>query len=270
MIVGIDEVGFGPLAGPVCAAAVMIDDGAIEGVRDSKLVAEETRYELADLIRRRAFWTAIAVEGPSVINEKGLGWCWTKLIVELAHAAHAKFPEADILIDNAPTEHMAGEVLCKAPYVKFVKNGDDTVYQIAAASIVAKAYRDKLMIEAAKQYPAYGWDRNKAYGTPEHVKAIREKGMCPLHRIKAVKRALRPKGGKVKDPADEVADYSPAKAKEYIERAGAAGLVGDFETKYITDMGERLGIQGDLSPRQKFFLRSVTHRAEYRARKVRK
>lgn len=265
-IIGIDEVGFGPLAGPVCLAAVFIDDGAIEGVRDSKLVEEERRYVLADLIHRRAFWCAVGIEGPATINEKGLGWCWRKIVIELSQAAHEKFPEAEILIDNAPNEHLAEAVLKKVPYVKFVKNGDDTVYQIAAASIVAKSHRDKLMLEAARANPFYGWAKNKGYGTPEHIKAIRERGLTPLHRVKAVQRALNPKAGKVQDPAQEVADFSPAKAKEYVERAKVAGLRGDWEIKYIEDMEFRLILQAELSPRQKFFLQKLARKAEHRKR----
>jgi ribonuclease HII len=225
---------------------------------------------LADLLLHRAFWCGVGLEGPATINEKGLGWCWQKIVIDLSQSAHEKFPEAEIQIDNAPHGHLAEAVLKKAPYVKFVKNGDDTVYQIAAASLVAKAHRDRIMVRAANQYPGYLWGDNKGYGTPAHIKAIREFGLTPLHRVKAVQRALNPKAGKILDPSQEAAEFSPAKAKEYVERAKAAGLRGDWEIKYIEDMEFRLTLQAELSPRQKFFLQRLARRAEHRSAKGKK
>ena len=262
-IIGLDEVGNGPLAGPVVVAAVLIETGAVDGVRDSKLVAEEKRYELGDLIRRNAAWTVIVARGADAINDRKMGTCWRECVVEAALAAHEKHPDADILMDGVPPEKTAGQILDKAPFIKFTANGDDNVYQIAAASLVAKCYRDRLMIQYDQKWPVYGFKTHKGYGTAAHIKAIREYGMCPLHRVKAVNRALfvGVKGRRAMDPSEEVAHFSPAEARGYIERAQAAGLRGDFEKKYIADMATRLDIQGDLSPRQKFFLKRISEKA---------
>jgi ribonuclease HII len=265
-IIGIDEVGLGPCAGPCAAAAVLIEDGAVEGVRDSKLVAEEKRYELGDLIRRRAPWSMIAARGADAINATRTKTCHRQVLIECALAAHEKFPDARILLDWTD-EKMQGEVHEECPYVEFIRNGDDSVYQIAAASLVAKAYRDRLMLQYDMKWPAYGFKKHKGYPTPAHLKAIREFGECEIHRHKAVAKCLSPKSPMIKDPAEEVADYPPAKAIEYVVRAKAAGLEGDWETKFVNDLEFKLNAGLDLSPRQKFFLKRAAHTAEHRAKK---
>lgn len=272
-IIGMDEVGYGPLAGPVVVAAVLIDDGAIAGVRDSKLVEEEQRYVLGDEIRRHAPWSVIVARGADAINDRKLGLCWRECVIEAALAAHEAHPDAAIMMDGVPPEKTLNQIREEAPFLMFVANGDDNVYQIGAASLVAKSYRDRLMIQYAKQYPAYDFAKHKGYGTSHHLKAIREHGECPLHRHRAVAKALYVGPGKknaIIDPSQEVEHYLPPMAKEYIRRAQVAGLKGDFETKFIPDLAMKLDIQGDLSPRQKFFLKRIAEGAERRAQKVRK
>lgn len=263
MIVGIDEVGLGPSSGEICAAAVLIDDGLIQGVRDSKLVAEETRYILGERIRAQAQWFTIASRSVDEINASSVGACWRQIVIECAKAAHQKFPDAEVQIDGAEN----AKVMKAVPFVKFVVNGDDNVYQIAAASLVAKAHRDLLMIEHAKKYPVYGWERNKGYPTPEHLKAIRTHGMTPLHRIKATNNALFPgaDGKKIVDPSQEVADFSMDQAKAYVVQAKSLGLKGDWETKFIGDLDKRLSGGVDLTSRQKFFLKRICDKSSKRS-----
>lgn len=264
MIAGIDEVGTGSIAGPLVAAVVIIDTGLIKGVRDSKLVGEEYRYVLGDRIQQRAKWFKIASRSSDEINASSVGACWKQVVIECSKAAHAKFPSAEVQIDGAENKKVTKAV----PFVKFVVNGDDNVYQIGAASLVAKAHRDLLMIEYAKKYPGYGWDHNKGYPTPEHLKAIRAKGMTPLHRIKPTQHALflGADGKKIVDPAQEVADFSMEQAKLYIAQVKALGLKGDWEIKFLSDLDARLSGGSDLTPRQKFFLKRIFDRASKRSR----
>lgn len=194
LLVGIDEVGIGPLAGPVMAAAVLIEDGVVPGVRDSKKMKEERRYELEKEIRQKAQWVWVSRRGPEDVNAHGLHWCWRAVLYELGNAAHRNWPDAEILIDGPGTKEWRGNL----PFAKFIPEGDDTVYQIAAASLVAKAARDREMIGMAALYPAYGFDRNKGYGTQEHLKALRSRGECPIHRNKAVKSAIEDRVTKAK------------------------------------------------------------------------
>jgi ribonuclease HII len=269
IVVGLDEVGYGPLAGPVVVAGVHIEEGAVEGVRDSKLIEEQRRYELADLIKAKAPWTKIAARGADAINERKLGNCWIECVIEVAEAARRQFPESEVILDGVPPEKTQKKLHARVPFVRFMAQGDDHVYQISAASIVAKSYRDKIMILYAKDYPGYGFEIHKGYGTSKHIAAVKQMGMCPLHRIAAMTKAMNPKNPKaILDPSQEVAHYSPEEARQYVARAIAAGLRGDFETKFIPDMKTRLDIQGDLSPRQKYFLKRITHDAEHRARKA--
>lgn len=194
LLVGIDEVGIGPLAGPVVAAAVLIEDGVVPGVRDSKKVKEERRYILADEIERVAPWFYVARRGHEDVNAHGTMWCWRAVLYEAAKEAHRVFPEMEILIDGPGKKEWRGTLT----YAKFVPLGDDTVYQIAAASLVAKAARDREMISMAALYPAYGFDRNKGYGTQEHLTSLRSRGECPIHRSKAVNSAIGEKVTKAK------------------------------------------------------------------------
>lgn len=263
MIVGIDEVGLGSISGMLVAAAVTIEDGLIKGVRDSKLVAEEMRYVLGERIRAQAQWFTIASRSVDEINASSVGACWRQVIIECAKAARAKFENAEIQIDGGENP----KVMKAVPFVKFVVNGDDNVYQIAAASLVAKSHRDLLMVEQSKKYPGYGWENNKGYPTAQHLKAIREKGMTPLHRIKATQNALFPgtDGRKITDPSQEVADFSTDQAKVYIVQAKALGLKGDWEQKFIGDLDTRLSGGNDLTPRQKFFLKRICDKSSKRS-----
>lgn len=265
-IIGIDEVGMGPLAGPVVAAAVLIEDKLIDGVRDSKLVDETLRYELADTIRSKAQWTAIAERHAESINATRVRTCWAQVIVELANAAHEKFPEAEILMDGASDQ----KIHDKVPFLKFVVNGDDNVYQIAAASLVAKAYHDRFMVRMDANFPDYHWRTNKGYGTPHHIEAIRRLGLTPQHRVKQVNKVLTFKSNRTQPQtvAEEVAEYPYDEARRYSDSILSYDLLSDWEKKFTTSMKEKMDRSESLSPRMKYFLQQIARRVEKRRRKT--
>ena len=173
-VVGIDEVGRGPLAGPVVAAAVGFPAGAaIPRVNDSKKLTEEQREKLDAAIRSVA-GVKIAIAEISVEEIDQLN------ILRATHkamkAAAEQIPEADcLLVDGLPVPGLPAESFN-------VIKGDAKSASIAAASIIAKVYRDRLMTEMDKLYPGYGLAENKGYGTAAHLKALKDLGVTPIHR----------------------------------------------------------------------------------------
>ena len=179
-IVGVDEVGRGPLAGPVVCCAVIMplgEEDIIVGVDDSKKVSAKKREALAEEIQRRAISCVVKEISPQEIDEINILNAVKKCMKQCVAALS---PRPDVLLVDA--------VNCEfgVPSKPLIK-GDAKSYVIGAASIVAKVYRDKLMDEYAALYPAYGFERNKGYGTKEHIQAIREVGPCPLHRKTFIK-----------------------------------------------------------------------------------
>lgn len=173
-ICGVDEVGRGPLAGPVvCAAVIMPLDSVIEGVDDSKKVTANKRESLSEKIQKIAIACHICRVEPQIIDEINILEA-TKLCMKRAVEGLSVAP--DIVITDG---NMTLDIYC--PQQSFVK-GDARSYTIGAASIVAKVYRDKLMDEYAKEYPQYGFERNAGYGTAAHIQAIKQYGLCPIHR----------------------------------------------------------------------------------------
>jgi ribonuclease HII len=180
-ICGMDEVGRGPLAGPVAAAAVILPaSSAILRVDDSKKLSAKLREELAEAIKAEAVAWAVATEPESVIDAVNILEA-TKMAMGAAVKKLA--PAPDILLIDALT-------IPSAVPVKAVIHGDATCYSIAAASIVAKVYRDALMRRYDEQYPQYGFARNMGYGTAEHIAAIKKYGPCPIHRQSFIKHFL--------------------------------------------------------------------------------
>lgn len=173
-VVGIDEVGRGPLAGPVVAAAVGFPQGVeIPPVNDSKKLSEEKREALDAAIRAvPGVRIAIAEIPVEVIDQINILRATHKAMKEAA----AAIPEADyILVDGLPVPGLPRES-CN------IVKGDAKSASIAAASIVAKVYRDRLMVELDKLYPGYGLAENKGYGTAEHLRALKELGVSAIHR----------------------------------------------------------------------------------------
>ena len=180
-ICGIDEAGRGPLAGPVVVASVIMPENSIiEGVNDSKKVSEEKREKLYDLIIEESISYGIGIINQNEIDEinilnatkRGL----TKSIKELK-------VKPDIILVDALKDIDTQEIKYKS-----IIKGDAKVYSIACASIIAKVTRDRLMREWDALYPQYGFKAHKGYGTAKHIAAIKEYGLCPLHRRSFTKK----------------------------------------------------------------------------------
>jgi ribonuclease HII len=173
-IAGVDEVGVGPLAGPVVAAAVVFPPGAeIEGIDDSKALDEETRVRLDVEIRGTATAIAIGVVEVDEIDRINIYHAGIRAM-QLALTYLPVAPQ-HILVDSRTVPGFT------QPQNSFDK-GDGLNFSIASASIVAKVYRDRLMTELDSQYPGYGFAGHKGYATPEHQRAIRDLGPCSIHR----------------------------------------------------------------------------------------
>ena len=182
-IAGVDEVGRGPLAGPVVAAAVILPpDFAVLGVNDSKKLSEKRREELYDVILGEAVDWSIGMRDPEVIDRINILEATKEAMAE-AVAELRKRPN-HVLIDALTLPSL------EIPQTGVVK-GDANCLCIAAASIVAKVTRDRMMAEYHKMYPAYGFDRNKGYGTKAHYEGIEKEGICPIHRKSFLKKILQ-------------------------------------------------------------------------------
>lgn len=175
-IAGVDEVGRGPLAGPVvCAAVIMpLDEGSIiVGVDDSKKLSAKKRETLAEEIKNKALAYTIVEVSEKEIDEINILEA-TKLGMKKALETLQIHPQS-VLTDGNMTLNITYPQ-------RSVIGGDALSYSIGAASIIAKVYRDKMMDEYAKEYPQYAFDSNKGYGTAAHIQAIKEYGLCPIHR----------------------------------------------------------------------------------------
>ena len=174
VICGIDEAGRGPLAGPVCAAAVILPAHLdLPGLTDSKKLTDKRRRELFPLIKEQAVAYGIGLASEKEIDEVNILQA-TFLAMERALAQLAVKPDLALIDGNREKD-------LGIP-VKTVVKGDSLSANIAAASILAKVTRDDMMLEIAKQYPEYGFDIHKGYGTKAHYEALRAHGASPVHR----------------------------------------------------------------------------------------
>src|SRR5689334_22128090 len=173
-IAGVDEVGVGPLAGPVVAAAVVFPPGTeIDGIDDSKALDEETRRHLDLEIRQKASAIALGIVEVDEIDRINIYHAGIQAM-RLALTSLPLTPQ-HILVDSRTVPGFS------QPQNSFDK-GDGINFSIASASIVAKVYRDRLMVELDSKYPGYGFASHKGYATPDHQRAIRDLGPCPIHR----------------------------------------------------------------------------------------
>ncbi|MGX7091641.1 ribonuclease HII [Hutsoniella sourekii] len=174
LIAGIDEVGRGPLAGPVVTCAVILpqDTTAFVGINDSKQVSAKKRASFAEIIRQEALAYSISVYSVDQIDQLNILEATKQSMVE-AVAGLSIQPDY-LLID-------ALEIPSALPQAAIIK-GDQRSLSIAAASILAKEHRDQMMVEYAQSYPQYRWDKNMGYGTKEHLQALDQYGYTPLHR----------------------------------------------------------------------------------------
>ena len=187
-IAGIDEVGRGPLAGPVVCAAVIMplnDEDIIEGVDDSKKVSVKKREKLAAIIKEKAVCYCICRIEPDEIDRINILEATKKCMSQCIAGLETK-PDA-VLVDALKIDTHGAKCV---PIIK----GDAKSYSIGCASIIAKVYRDALMDEYAKEYPAYMFEKNKGYGTAAHIKAIKETGPCKIHRRSFIKNFWAEKG----------------------------------------------------------------------------
>lgn len=174
-ICGIDEAGRGPLAGPVVvASAIFAKDSMIEGVNDSKKISEKKRERIFEEITKEAISYGIGIIDEMTIDEINILEA-TKLGLTTSLKELKAKPDI-ILVDALKDINTLG-----IPYMSIIK-GDAMSYSIAAASIIAKVTRDRIMVEYDKIYPEYGFAKHKGYGTKEHIEAIKKYGLCPIHR----------------------------------------------------------------------------------------
>ena len=184
-IAGVDEVGRGPLAGPVVAAAVVLpEDFDVLGIDDSKKLSEKRREELFDVILEKAVAWGIGMADHSTIDEINILQA-TKLAMKDAIAdLSGKLEGIDYVIFDAVKINDL-----KLPQEAVIK-GDSKILAVAAASIVAKVTRDRMMVAYAEEYPSYGFEKNKGYGTKQHYEGIARQGICPIHRKTFLKKVL--------------------------------------------------------------------------------
>ena len=182
-ICGIDEAGRGPLAGPVVVASVILPENSmIEGVNDSKKVSEKKREKLYDLIIEEAISYGVGIIGQDEIDDINILNA-TKKGLTLSLQELTKRPDL-IIVDALSKINTLG-----IPYESIIK-GDAKCYSISAASIIAKVTRDRIMREWDKVFPQYGFATHKGYGTSAHINAIKEYGICPIHRNTFVKNFI--------------------------------------------------------------------------------
>lgn len=173
-ICGVDEVGRGPLAGPVvCAAVIMPLDDIVSGVDDSKKLSAKKREKLRAEIMQKAIAYRICCVEAQIIDEINILQA-TRLCMKQAVEGLKIAPDAVITDGNM--------TLDITPYQRSIIKGDSLSYSIGAASIIAKVYRDRLMQEYAALYPQYAFEKNAGYGTAEHIAAIKSFGLSPIHR----------------------------------------------------------------------------------------
>lgn len=186
-IAGVDEVGRGPLAGPIVGAAVILDLNAcsdselILGINDSKKISAKKREQLAEIIKKKAVSYAIGILDNNEIDKNGIAWCNNEI-----------FRMAISKLNVMPNLVISDGYAVRGIPIRnnFIVKGDAKSASIACASIVAKVYRDNLMYEYAKQYPQYGFDSNVGYGSQGHIDAIKKFGTCPIHRMSFLKNIL--------------------------------------------------------------------------------
>ena len=183
LVCGVDEAGRGPLAGPVCAAAVILPENCeIEGLNDSKKISEKKREELFGIIKEKAIAYSIAYGTLEEIEEYNI---LEATYIAMNRAINGLSKKADFaLIDGNRVPKGI-----KIPFETVVK-GDSKSCSIAAASILAKVTRDRLMLEYDKKYPEYLFAQHKGYGTKAHYEAIKQHGVCEIHRRSFLKNVL--------------------------------------------------------------------------------
>lgn len=259
LIAGYDEVGMGSVAGPACVAVVVIGEGVVAGVRDSKKCNRMTRSLLAVRIKDNAKFWHIATRSHTEIDTHGLIQCWTSAMIECRDKVLAAMPGVESLADAIPDRRADFNAL---KGIRFVSRGDDTIYSIGAASIVAKDHRDNLMLRYAEQYPGYGFENHVGYGTPEHWTKIKELGVCPIHREGARKNKVVVK--------NDLAPFDPHEAHRLlgeVRKHFAAPWMGEWERGFLQSLDAQLETKRSISQKQMFYLINTARKVLKEARK---
>ena len=242
-ILGIDEVGRGPLAGPLVVGAVILPEGRpgwVEELRDSKQLSAKRRKELAKKVRKGAAAMGLGWVSAGEIDRIGMTEALklaTCRVVKSVQQLHVPFSQ--IIIDGNINFLMGTKL---EQYTSTVVKGDDLIKEISAASIVAKVARDNYMCEIAREYPEYGFERHVGYGTELHREMMWEHGLCPEHRrlIKLVQEIAKRDGEDVsgvwqKEPrknTTKIGNLGETATCAYLEEQGHTVLMRNFKTKY--------------------------------------
>lgn len=183
LVCGVDEAGRGPLAGPVCAAAVILPESIeIDGLNDSKKLTEKKREALFDVIKEKALAYSIAFATVEEIEEFNI---LEATFIAMNRAIDSLKTKADFALIDGNREPKGITIPCQT-----IIKGDAKSQSIAAASVLAKVSRDRLLLEYDKEYPEYNFRKHKGYGTKEHTDLILKHGVCPIHRKSFLKNIL--------------------------------------------------------------------------------
>lgn len=193
MIIGVDESGTGAIAGPFTVAAVALDNSMSKylgqaGVRDSKKLKDRVRRRLLLEIADVAVAVCVRVDVDE-INQYGQGPAWARAVIEAIQRITKEGTSAQTIIDGIPSSKVAVALARTRPtlQLRFMPKADDKIVAVGAASIVAKTFRNDMMLDLSKQYPQYRWDENFGYGTADHRLRIKKHGGTPVHRKIKVK-----------------------------------------------------------------------------------
>ena len=246
--IGVDEVARGSLAGPLVICACAIKTGIIEGVRDSKKISRTVIPLLAANLKQAALFYKIALMSPKYIDDNGIDKAWD---VGMSAAIEEIQKECDwpVVIDGIQLPH-GGKNLTAFP------KADDSVYQVSAASIIAKAKQLELMEEADRKYPQYDFRSNAGYGVKVHIEALKKYGPCPIHR-----KCYH--GVVTRDTPREELAFSKDRAEGLTARLvniDSNPYASDWEKNFVSDARSRLGAGKVLSSRQMFFLNAIARR----------
>ncbi|MBR0488066.1 ribonuclease HII [Candidatus Saccharibacteria bacterium] len=235
-ILGIDEVGRGPLAGPLVIGAVVLPEERPEWVnelRDSKKLSAKKRERLAEIVKADASSWGLGWVSPVEIDEIGMSESLrlaARRAVEEVQGQHIKFSQ--IIIDGK-VNFLAGTRLER--YVSTAIKADDLIKEVSAASIIAKVARDAYMMDAGAKFPGYGFEKHMGYGTPAHMRALRETGICPEHR-----RSFEPirsmvgfeRGKSVVKNTTSIGVKGEEAVSEYLVRQGHRIVARNFRTYF--------------------------------------
>ena len=224
LICGVDEAGRGPLAGPVCAAAVILPEGmVIEGVDDSKKLSEKKRGQLFEIIKEKAVAYSVAWASVEEIEEINI---LNAAMLAMKKAVEGLEIQPDfVLIDGNKRPDI------NIPCIDIVK-GDAKSQSIGAASILAKVSRDRLMREYAEKYPEYGFEKHKGYGSAMHCEMIRKYGPCEIHRLSFLGSVLHPEEKKPKTRAQKTGAKGEARALAFLEKKDYALVEKNYRSEY--------------------------------------